>query len=101
MFNSADYVSKIRPEILAAMNRWGQHGYKPGDFLTAVMKNDLMDAMGRADIGNRHALFDICTYVYNELPGSCHGNEEKFETWAEQHRVRREQELRENSGVQL
>lgn len=89
MFDSQRYAGLISPEILAAMDRWGQHGYKPGDFLTAVMKNDLMLSMGKADSGNQQALLHICSYVYNELPGSCHGSVEKFEAWQKRHEERR------------
>ncbi|KKM74720.1 hypothetical protein LCGC14_1397480 [marine sediment metagenome] len=53
----------------------------PGDFLRAVLENNLMEAMGRADKNNQTAIFDICTYIYNHVPFDCHGSKEKVEAW--------------------
>lgn len=55
--------------------------WEPGGFVTAVLANDLMGAFGRADIENRQDLFEICEYVYNEIPGSCHGSYEVVKKW--------------------
>jgi len=52
-----------------------------GDFLYAVLSNDLFEAMGRADENNRAALFDICKYIWNELPSICWGSPEKVRAW--------------------
>lgn len=71
----------IRRDILDAMDRYGQHHIPLGDFLTAVMANDLMAAIGRADDDNRQVLWNICGYVYNELPSQCHGSPAIVEAW--------------------
>jgi len=52
-----------------------------GDFLKSVLSNDLMEAFGRADEENRESLFDICSYVYNDIPGNCHGSKKIVENW--------------------
>ncbi len=52
-----------------------------GSFVRAVLENDLMGAMGQADDENRRDLFEICMYVYNEIPGVCHGSREKVDAW--------------------
>ena len=57
------------------------HGIEPGSFLQAVLENNLMESFRRADIENRHRLFEICSFIYNELPMSCHGSSEKVEKW--------------------
>ena len=67
----------IDKNIKDSLSRYVEQGIKPGSFLTAVLENDLMEAMGRADAINRYNLYDICTYIYNELPGRMWGNPEK------------------------
>jgi len=71
----------MRPDIKEAIDRYVTVGCPCGDFLTAVLSNDLMDALGRADAGNRDSIFDICSYVYNEIPGNCHGSRKAVKTW--------------------
>ena len=53
----------------------------PGDFLRAVLENNLMEAMARADDTNRAALRAICDYVYSEIPHTCWGSLAKVEAW--------------------
>ena len=67
----------IDDNIKEALNRYTQDRIPTGGFLTAVLENNLMEAMGRADTINRYNLYDICTYIYNELPGHIHGSPEK------------------------
>ena len=52
-----------------------------GDFVRAVLANDLKGAFGRADMNNRYALFDIVAYVVNELPYTCRGSYERVDRW--------------------
>jgi hypothetical protein len=52
-----------------------------GSFLTAVLSNDLMAAVGHADETNLEALPAICRYVHWKIPGRCHGSREAVEAW--------------------
>ena len=52
-----------------------------GDFLHAVLINNFMDAVCRADDENIHALHAIAVYIHNELPSAAHGSKEKFDAW--------------------
>lgn len=72
---------RIRPDIRASLDRYAKNGVPVGDFLTAVLANDLMESAGRADDYNRHTLFESCTYVYNEMPSLCHGSREAVAKW--------------------
>lgn len=45
--------------------RFWLFGIWPGSFLTAVIRNDLMGALGQADHFNRNNLHDICAWFYN------------------------------------
>jgi len=67
-------MEDIDIDIKEALDRYVQHRIPPGGFLRAVLENDLMGAMGRADVINRENIFKICKYIYNELPGDTHGS---------------------------
>lgn len=55
-----------------------------GDFLRAVIENDLVLALGRADSHNHNAdvLQDLVWYVHNEFPASAHD----FDAWVKKGR---------------
>ena len=67
--------------IKEAIDRYVAVGCPVGDFLTAVLSNDLMGALGRADEYNKVAIFDICSYVYNEIPSGSHGSRKAVKDW--------------------
>ena len=63
------------------LDRYANSRIPTGGFLQAVLENDLMEAVGRADDINRYRLHEICSYVYNNMPASCHGNKEIVNAW--------------------
>ena len=71
----------MKQNIKEAIDRYVSVGCPVGDFLTAVLSNDLMDALGRADNDNRDSIFDICSYIYNNIPASCHGSRKAVKDW--------------------
>lgn len=73
----------IRPEILAAFYRHIDHGRKVGDFVTAVLENNLKESFARADDQNRIVLFEIVSFVYNVAPSGCWGNPKQVKAWRE------------------
>lgn len=82
MVNGApvDY-SDLPEHMQGAMQRYIDNGIEPGGFLTAVLCNDLMRAIGRADSINRGRIHDYVTWLYNNAPPSCFGSEEKVDAW--------------------
>ena len=70
-------VRNIPQRVLASIQRYAQYGYPCGSFVTAVLENNLVDAVFRADKRSLAALPDICKFVYNALPGYCWGSREK------------------------
>ena len=66
-----------------SINRYVTKGIVPGDFLTAVLENKLVESFSRADLENLNALDDIVKYVYNEIPMDCWGSEEEVKSWIE------------------
>ena len=71
----------MRDDIKAALDRYAEHHIETGGFLLAVLRNDLSDAVGRADDGNIKNLAEIVRYVYNDLPDECWGSRVKVDAW--------------------
>ena len=66
-----------------ALTNYVEHKRYPGGFLTAVLTNNLMGAVSKADNQNIAALPLIAKYVYNHLPATSWGSEEKLHKWCE------------------
>ena len=75
-----DY-SKLPSHIQGGVKRYIENGVKPGDFLTAVICNDLKESFGRADKTNIERMFDIVSFFYNEAPGGCWGSKGRMKDW--------------------
>lgn len=58
-------------------------GIVPGDFLQAVMTNNLRAAVLLADDQNKQDLSDIFLYIRDRAPMQAWGTEEKIWAWAE------------------
>ena len=78
-----DYAaSDLIPEHMrAGMERYMEQGVPPGHFLTALLSNDLMEAMGRADDINRESLHDYCRWLCNYAPAGSFGSPEAVKEW--------------------
>lgn len=62
-------------------------GYKPGSFLAAVLSNDFMGAVGRADMDNLVALPQWGKFLYNHTPCGSYGSPENVKLWLESFNV--------------
>ena len=71
----------IPERMMEGIWRYIEHRVTPGDFLTAVLCNDLAEACGRADDENMRNLPAYVAYFYNEAPSLCWGSSEKVEKW--------------------
>ena len=63
------------------IDRYVEQRRPVGGFLGAVLSNDLVGAMGKADDHNRAALFDIVGYCYNGIPSDCWGSPKAVNAW--------------------
>jgi hypothetical protein len=70
-------------EAKDSITRYVNEGVPTGGFLEAVLANDLMEAVGRADSTSLVNLFDICVFIYNEIPVAAHGSRERVAAWLE------------------
>lgn len=62
------------PGVRESLERYRDDGIPVGDFLEAVLSNDLMTAFARADADNTEAMPHICAWIYNEMPRSLWGD---------------------------
>jgi len=73
----------MKESTRAGIMRFVEHGIKPGDFLTAVLSNDLRGAIGHADDENQRDIVEICQFIHMEIPYNCHGSLERMNNWIE------------------
>lgn len=56
-------------------------GHPVGDFLAALLSNDLMQAAAKADAMNLPRLPDYAQFLYNCAPAGCFGSKAAFSEW--------------------
>jgi len=71
---SSELRESVPPHIRESIDNYVWHGRPTGGFVAAVLRHDLMDAVGRADQESIEALQGICQYVYNAVPSICCGS---------------------------
>jgi hypothetical protein len=71
----------IPDRMARALDGYINHGWPLGSFLTAVISNNLSEAVGRADYENLANLPAYVAYLYNEAPSPCWGSPEKMDEW--------------------
>ncbi len=64
-----------------AMRRYVEVGQRPGDFLSAVLSNNFMDAWLRADNLNQKVMRKYAEFLYVYAPPASYRSKENFETW--------------------
>lgn len=72
---------KLPEDLRDGVRLWIEEGIYPGGFMTAVVENNLMEAVDRADDTNCRRLVDIVRWWYNYAPGLCWGSKKKAEKW--------------------
>ena len=58
-----------------------EQGIPPGGFLMAVLCNDLVGAVGRADAVNQSRLVNWALWLHNDIPMAAWGSLEKVQAW--------------------
>ena len=72
---------EIRPDMMDAIYRYIYEGLAPGHFLTAIIDNDLCEAVARADDENLANLPAFTAYFHNEAPWICWGSPANRRAW--------------------
>lgn len=76
-----DHLHLIPEHMRDAVRRYYFDGIAPGSFLTAVLSNDLMGALGKADDENITALPQYGAFLYNYVPADSFGSPERVKQW--------------------
>ena len=80
----------IPRDVKESIDRYVDDGCPTGSFLCAVLGNNLFEAAAKADVHNRLWLVDICEYIYNHTPNTCHGSATLVTNWLRFHRTQPE-----------
>lgn len=72
-----------------AVDRYGVDGMETGGCLRAVLENDLLQAVLRADPITSVALPAIVKYCHHTLPSHAWGSSGRVEAWLKEHAERR------------
>lgn len=75
--------SNVPEHLRDGLRRFIGYGCPVGDFLSAVLDNDLRGACSKADHINRYRLFDVVHFLYNHAPDGCWGNPARRLQWQE------------------
>jgi len=77
------------PDYMAGgVSRYLLHYIEPGSFLTAVLANDLREAVACADSTNAYLLGQWVKFFYNEVPANCWGSPELVRAWLSKREVK-------------
>jgi hypothetical protein len=71
----------VPTDMRLALDLYAENHHPFGDFLYAVLSNDLREATARADEYNLPNLGAFVAYCWNELPAACWGSPEKVAQW--------------------
>ena len=73
--------SKIPHYMHGGIIRYIENHIPPGDFLSAILCNDLYEACGRADDTNCHLLYEYVSWFYGNVSDNCWGSPERYNQW--------------------
>lgn len=77
----------MRENIKRSIDLYVSVGRPTGGFLRAVLEHrSVFDVFALADEENMRDMMEILRYIYNELPGNCHGAPYIVEAWIDAHR---------------
>ena len=63
------------------LDYYAKHRVPTGGFLHAVLSNDLMAAIVKADEDNIQDIYEIVIYIINNLPIKSYGSPENVKAW--------------------
>ena len=71
----------MKKETRDSLVRYAEDHIETGGFLRAVLVNDFMEAVGRADADNARDLCEIARFIWNDIPARCHGSYTIVNEW--------------------
>ena len=80
------YKNMYIPERMrTSIDMYVKEGTIPGDFLQAIICNNLKDAFLLADYENFENIGAYASYFYNKVPAVAWGSRDRMIAWAEHH----------------
>lgn len=73
--------ARVPAHLRAGVLRYLVDHVRPGQFLSAVLRNDLADAVLRGDDQSLAGLRDLVLFLHNHAPAQSHGSEANFDAW--------------------
>jgi hypothetical protein len=74
----------IPERMMIGIRRYIDEHKRPGDFLQAIISNELKNAIWYADDENMDLLPHYVQYFYWKAPSECWGNKKAMEKWIKQ-----------------
>ena len=71
----------IPDHMMKSMINYADHHFPVGDFLKAIICNDLTEAIRRADDTNLWIIPIYVTWFYNEVPGGAWKSKKAYDYW--------------------
>ena len=81
--HAVDSLLLVPGYMLPGLARYVMYGIKPGSFLKALMENDFLKIVTKADNENKSCLLNWALVVYSYLPMGCCGSPAKVKNWIE------------------
>lgn len=73
--------SRVPSNLHEGLIAYIMSGRQTGQFLRAVLENDLVEACKRADDNVKYQLYDVVFFLYNYTPIGCWGGPSNYAYW--------------------
>lgn len=82
-FTCGSIVYQVPRRMWDSIDRYVIHHARPGSFLTAIICNNLKEAVMFADEENMQNIPAYVNYFYNHAPANCWGSKKIMDKWLE------------------
>lgn len=76
-----EHIEMLPAHMRQGMLHYIEQGVPCGGFLSAVLSNNLKEAVVRADSTNQRAIVDYVQFLVWYAPAICHGSPERYDAW--------------------
>lgn len=73
--------AEIPAYMRVALHAYLDYGRPVGDFLNAILTNNLFHAVGHADSTNIKIIQNYVVAIHTHAPAGCHGSKQKVDAW--------------------
>ena len=87
-FDHMKWSTIPNPAMRSGLERYLTHGLLPGDFLSALLRNDLVDTFAHADRINSELIREWAKWIYWEFPSTAWGSKEIMLAWSKERQAK-------------